>query len=174
MAGNQETAMVDDSIKQGVQQVAQDLYEKHGKLTPSMLVEAAKPKDSPAHGGFEWDDKKAGREYRLWQARGWYKRIQILREAASEPEPLVNVPRVLAQDDDRREGEYQVLSVVVERPDEFSRALEQAQAKLAAAKRAIDELLRAAERGEKTDQVAIIAQMARAAELWADALSAMH
>ncbi len=167
--------MTNDSIKEGVQEVAQSLYEKHGKCTPSALVQAAKPKDSPAHAGFEWNDKQAGHEYRLWQARGWFKRIQIRREPDAEPERLINVPRVVTEaEPDAREGEYQVLSVVVERPDEFQRALEQAQAKLSAARRAIEELYRAAEQTERADQTAVIAQLAKATALWASALEAMH
>ena len=169
--------MTDDSIKQGVQQVAQELYEKHGKLTPSALVDAAKPKDSPAHDGFEWSDKKAGHEYRLWQARGWFRRIEIRSEPEAAPERPINVPRIVQADDaqdDSREGEYQLPSVLIQRPDEFARALEQAQGKFTAARRALDELYTAAERTERTDQAAVIAQMAKAAELWASALEAMH
>lgn len=169
--------MVDDSIKQGVQQVAQELYEKHGKLTPSALVDAAKPKDSPAHCGFEWNDKKAGHEYRLWQARGWFRRIEIRTEPDAEPERLINVPKIViakADEEEGREGEYQLPSVLIQRPDEFARALDQAQAKFTAARRALDELYAVAERTERSDNAAIIAQMAKAAELWASALQAMH
>ena len=169
--------MVDDSIKQGVQQVAQELYDKHGKLTPSLLVEAAKPKNSPAHDGFEWDDKKAGAEYRLWQGRGWCRRVELRPEPSAEPERPVSVPHVVQEGDDEnesREGEYQLPSVLIQRPDEFARALQQAQAKFTAARRALDELYTAAERTERADQAAIIAQIAKATDLWASALSAMH
>jgi hypothetical protein len=41
----------------------------HGILRPADVVEAAKPTDHPLHDRFEWDDTKAGHEYRLWQAR---------------------------------------------------------------------------------------------------------
>jgi hypothetical protein len=168
--------MTDDNIKQGVQQVAQSLYEKHGRLLPSALVAAAQPRTSPAHDGFEWDNKKAGHEYRLWQARGWFRRIEIRIEPAGQPERLINVPRIVRveAEADSREGEYQIPSVLIKRPDEFQRALDQAQGKLAAAKRAMDELYAAAERTDRNDQAAVIAQMAKATDLWASALSAMH
>lgn len=177
--------MVDDSIRQGVQQVAQDLYEKHGKLVASELVKAATPKDSPAHPGFEWDNKKAGHEYRLWQARGWFRRIEIRAEPDAEPERPINVPKVFSQTtieqacpedeaEPSREGEYQLKSVLVQRPDEFARALDQAQAKLTAAKRALDELYEAAERTDHANHAAVIVQMAKATEMWASALQAMH
>ena len=40
-----------------------------GILRPVEVVKAAKPKKSPLHDCFEWDDEKAGHEYRLNQAR---------------------------------------------------------------------------------------------------------
>lgn len=164
-----------ESIKQGVQQVAQTLYEQHGELYPSALVEAARPKESPAHEGFEWNDKRAGHEYRLYQARSWLRKIVIQVEPNTQPERLVNVPRIVSHDGkDTREGGYQVLSVVVERPDEFERALNQAQVKMASAKQAVDELYAVAEQGNRNDQAAVIAQMAKGTALWASALSAMH
>jgi len=169
--------MTDESIKLGVQQVAQTLYDKYGKVVPSELVDAAKPKDSPAHDGFEWDNKKAGDKYRLHQARNWCRKIEIRVESCAQPERLVNVPRIIqanAINEDSHEGEYQLPSVLIQRPDEFQRAMEQAQIKVAAAKRALDELYNAAERTHRNDQAAVIAQMARATDLWADALGAMH
>jgi hypothetical protein len=54
-------------------QVAGEALEKvrghnSGELTPEAVVQSAKPKSSPLHALFEWDDKKAGQEYRLQQA----------------------------------------------------------------------------------------------------------
>lgn len=166
--------MTNDGIKQGVQQVAQALYEEHGKVTARQLVDAARPEESPAHAGFEWDDTKAAEEYRLNQGRRWLRITLIRRDEDSEPEPLINVPPIMTKDSEARDGEYQVLSVLVERPDEFQRALEQAQSKLSAARRAIEELYRAAEQTDRADQTAVIAQLAKATELWASALEAMH
>lgn len=40
-----------------------------GVLMPSDVVEAARPKHSPLHGSFTWDDGEAAEKYRLWQAR---------------------------------------------------------------------------------------------------------
>lgn len=163
---------MNEGIKQGVQEVAQALYDRKGKVSPSELVEAARPKNSPAHDGFEWDNKKAGDEYRLYQARNWCRKIVIRVEPAAEPERLVHVPKIVQ--DESREGEYQALSVLITRPDEFERALGEATGKVSAAKRALDELHTAAERTDRTEQAAVISQMARATELWASALSAMH
>lgn len=40
-----------------------------GQLRPIDVVNAARPKASPLHSRFEWDNTKAAQEYRLWQAR---------------------------------------------------------------------------------------------------------
>lgn len=43
--------------------------EHGGRLRPVDVVAAAKPKTSPLHSRFEWDDTEAAHSYRLWQAR---------------------------------------------------------------------------------------------------------
>lgn len=40
-----------------------------GLLTPEAVVEFARPKTSPLHKRFLWDDTEAAHQYRLWQAR---------------------------------------------------------------------------------------------------------
>ena len=171
----------DDTIKAGVTQVLQQLYDAHGEAKSTQLVEAARPKSSPAHRGFEWDDKRAAHEHRLNQARQWIRQIKIVTEAAPEGERLVHVPRIsMAQDleansdSSGKDGVYQALSVVVKRPDEFARALDEALGKLRAARRALDELYAASEHTGRANGAAQVAQMAKATELFAQALSAMH
>ncbi len=48
-----------------------DKIQRHngGLLSPAAVVADATPDDSPLHDRFEWDDSKAGHEYRLEQAR---------------------------------------------------------------------------------------------------------
>ena len=51
---------------------------KHGgHLTPEMVVDAARPKDSPIHGHFEWDSKKAAYAHWLYQARALIRSVHI-------------------------------------------------------------------------------------------------
>lgn len=45
------------------------LEKKHSRLTPALVVKAARNPKSPLHSAFEWDDSKAGEMYRLEQAR---------------------------------------------------------------------------------------------------------
>jgi hypothetical protein len=44
-------------------------HDNGGILHPELVVRLAKNKNSILHDCFEWNDAKAGREYRLWQAR---------------------------------------------------------------------------------------------------------
>jgi len=166
--------MKNDSIKIAVQSVVQDLFDRNGSVKSIDLVDKARPTDSQAHPAFEWDDTLAGEEYRLIQARKWIRVVEIIRDDGSEPERLVHVPRIVTADDAGRDGEYKPISVVVEMPDEFERALSQAREKFASAKRAMDELYRAAELSGRADQAAVIAQMSRATDLWASALEGLH
>ena len=56
-----------------------------GRLTPDGVVAAAKPKDHPLHAEFLWDDKRAGHQYRIEQARALIRRTMvILKEPATE------------------------------------------------------------------------------------------
>lgn len=166
---------MENDIKTGVQMVAQQIFDATGKVSATALVEAARPEDSPAHGGFQWDDSLAGAEYRLIQARQWFRVIAIKREPAAEPEKLVHIPkRVVIADEDGREGFYRPISAAAERPDEFARALEQATSRLDAARRAVDELLTAAARSDRSAQAAVLARISAEAGSWADQLRAMH
>jgi hypothetical protein len=59
------------------------IVEEHGNLEPQIVVQAARPKNSPLHELFEWDNKVAGDKYRLGQARTL---IRIVREEIGEDE----------------------------------------------------------------------------------------
>jgi len=120
-------------IKNGVQKVVVNLYQKNGLVTSESLVAAAKPKKSPAHSGFEWNDTKAGHEYRLMQARQWIRRVVIIIE--DKEDRFVHVPII-----DNMEGYYKPISTVVKSSDEYRRALHQLNIKFNAAKFAFDEL----------------------------------
>ena len=62
----------------------------------------------------------------------------------------------------------------MQRPDEYERALAEAESKFESARRAVTDLYEAAERTGRSDKAAAIAQMARATAMFADALQAMH
>lgn len=58
-----------------------DIAAKHrGILRPSDVVNAARDPEHVLHGIFEWDDSKAAREHRLWQAREIIAAVQYVFE----------------------------------------------------------------------------------------------
>ena len=137
--------MSTDSIRVGVTRVAENLLQRSGEISASALVEAARPKNSAAHDGFEWDDQKAGGEYRLSQARQWLRIIRITVDGGEDR--LVHIPQVTIEggSSSAREGSYKPLSVVVGRQDEFVLAMDEALSRLGGARDAVVELRDAAD-----------------------------
>lgn len=54
----------------------------NGRLESRMVVEAARPEDSPLHPAFEWDDVKAAEAWRVEQARHLIRVIEVVVEKA--------------------------------------------------------------------------------------------
>jgi len=50
--------------------------ERDGRLYPADVVNAARPKSSPLHRYFDWDDRSAAEKYRLDQARALIRSVQ--------------------------------------------------------------------------------------------------
>lgn len=48
-----------------------------GKLTPQIVVDAARPPESPLHGKFEWDDSIAGEAFRRTQAAELIRSVRV-------------------------------------------------------------------------------------------------
>lgn len=170
--------MSSDSIKAGVQQEVQAILSQHGSIKPSTLIERARSKDSPAHDGFTWDNRKAGDEYRLIEARRWL-RIVVVRatEEAEGTERLVHVPTVTrteAVEGALAEGEYKPISVVAEQPDEYARARAEVLAKGRSFAQALAELDQAAAKRGKADMSAVIAQISRGLDLFEKAIETLH
>lgn len=53
------------------------LYQRHGELTPQIVVDEARSEDAPLHSRFEWDDTVAGEKYRLVQAARLIRVVRI-------------------------------------------------------------------------------------------------
>lgn len=73
---------VPDNIRPDI--VVQELsriHEEHDGIRPADVVDEARPKDSPLHSAFEWNNKLAADQHRLTQAR------QLIRAVISIPEP---------------------------------------------------------------------------------------
>lgn len=57
-------------------------------ITPQAVVEAAKPKASPLHRYFEWNDSAAAENYRRWQARELILSVHIVDADNPESGPV--------------------------------------------------------------------------------------
>jgi hypothetical protein len=132
-----------ETMRKAVQTTVNDIYKESGEVKPSDLLERAEPKTSPIHDAFEWDNKKAGHEYRLIQARTWIRKVDIVFEDRTER--LVHVPLLSIEgnaEPDNGEGYYKPISVVQGDYDEFKRAKSAVLARLNSAKNAYEELKR--------------------------------
>lgn len=93
----------------------QKLEKKNGKLTPGIVVENARPENSPIHSYFEWDDDAAADKYRLWQARQLIARVYIINDPKDEEDKLVKV-RVFhsidVSDDEEADENRQYMNIV--------------------------------------------------------------
>lgn len=59
------------------QAIVDDFIERHGRYDPAAFVEEARSPQHPAHGWFEWDDKQAAHDHRLWQARSFVRDLRV-------------------------------------------------------------------------------------------------
>jgi hypothetical protein len=54
-----------------------DIYGRYGYLTPELLLEEAKDRNHPLHPDFEWNNKEAGHQWRLVQARRLIRSVKV-------------------------------------------------------------------------------------------------
>lgn len=58
-------------------QALADISEKHGHITPAIVVKEATKESNPLHNYFKWNDKEAGYRYRLDQARFLIRTVKL-------------------------------------------------------------------------------------------------
>lgn len=75
---------------------------EYGKLTPTVVVEAARPADHPLHDRFEWDDAVAGESWRRRQAHELIRSVRVTYRPSSDVEDEASVRAFHAV---RQEGE---------------------------------------------------------------------
>lgn len=88
--------------------------EHGGILQPETVVAQARPVTSPLHNKFEWNDRKAGHEYRLWQARAL---IKVVVEVLPGMQEASDVFVSLSSDRTRHGGGYRVMTEVLSDAD---------------------------------------------------------
>ena len=128
-----------------------------GKLKPVTVVEKAKPKRSPIHKAFEWDDGVAGEKYRVHQARNLIRAVRVVVDDG--PEETVTRPQFVHIPE--KDPYYQSTEIAVENIDEFVLAVEGLAGKVAGAQRALSDL-QAMVDGDKTGTAALLSIVASA------------
>jgi len=83
------------------------IEKEEGHIKPQTVIDRAKPKASPIHGYFTWDNNKAANEHRLNEARWLIKSVRVIREddAAKSPRAFVAIP-VISEESNRSKNVY--------------------------------------------------------------------
>lgn len=76
------TATLTPPAPKTAQNEVRKLAAKHRNLTPDIVLRAAKPKSSPLHDLFCWDDTIAAHQYRLIQAAHFIRSIKVTYEVS--------------------------------------------------------------------------------------------
>lgn len=84
----------------------QNIEKKHGAIKPELVVAEAKPKSSPLHEFFTWDDSEAAIQWRLDQARQVVRSVRIIHDDTPAAEqPMIRAfVSVKAADTDKFDG----------------------------------------------------------------------
>lgn len=101
-----------------------------GDASPQALLDAARDPASPAHKWFEWDDAKAGEQYRLIQAR-YYLRSITVEYTTEQAEPMQVRAFVPVYVDGQGRAWKPTLEVLAVR-SELDQVIEQARAEMVA------------------------------------------
>ena len=156
------------NTKDAVQAAIQNLYDRNnGGITAMMVLTAATNKRSALHPKFEWDDSKAGNEYRLEQARRLIRTVRIIED--DKPAQLIHVPSI--DRSESFEGVYKAASVIVLNKTDFQLALDAALTRLQSAQRAVEELRSASQDDDTLSKIMLAYEALATAN---NALNAVH
>ncbi len=138
-----------------------------GKLTPPAIVEAAKPAKAPLHPCFEWDNSKAGKQWREHQARNLVRAVVTVVEGGEPAPAFVHVTV-------EKENYYQSTTVAVQNVDEWESAVDTLAQKVRGAKAALDDLSRVASQKTSPSHAVAVATIAQAFSLINETLESMR
>jgi hypothetical protein len=145
------------------------IHGKHGALKPTNVVDEARPEEAPLHPAFEWNDAIAAEEWRLHTARHLIRSVQVITSDNQKESIYVSVVT------EQKDRQYQPLAVVAKSPDLYAEAVYEAQQRIKAAKKALDDLERAAEHsGMKGAQRNAIKAASEAIENASKAVEDLH
>jgi hypothetical protein len=126
-------------------------------VTPQAVVDEARPEEAPLHPVFEWDDERAGENWRRYQARNLIRAVITIepssdgKESTTQQPAYVHVEQRL--DDGQKRKTYMPIRTVVNRPDLFADALSHLQRKASEMQSAVEALERAARKFNQSDEI---------------------
>lgn len=100
-----------------------DIERRHGKILPSVVVQAARDKKSAMHTWFDWDDSSAAQKYRLEQARSL---IRIVVTTVNTPNATPFQTYVSLKSDRYNGGGYRSITRVLSDKERTRQMLQQA------------------------------------------------
>lgn len=120
------------------------MADKHGRLTPRLVVDESRPKKAPLHDEFEWNDSVAAEMYRENQARYVMRTITVDIVGREEKPPIrmfVNIlPEPETETDVEPERCYVQTVEALQRPDWRQQVLERALKELEAWRQRYEDL----------------------------------
>lgn len=125
------------------------IHREYGQLTVSNVIQKAEDESSPLHDAFEWDDERAGAEYRKQQARALIRSVRVLWSKNGKTNVEVHAFYHVPPEDGNGEGAYQTRDVIIENVDMFTRALGELERDLSSAQDAVAEMQLMAPRGKR-------------------------
>ncbi len=124
------------------------------QFTTKDIVNKAKDKNTQLHKLFEWNDKIAGKKYREIQAGDIIRNLVVVKvDTETGTSKKTNI-RVFVSDN-RRNGVYKSITVVLRQQDEYERLLEQAYKELQAFKDKYENLSELSEIFDLIDVIAV-------------------
>lgn len=114
-----------DLMKVDVGAELQVIRREYGKLTPSLVVDAARDPVHPLHSRFDWNDTTAGESWRRHQARELIRFVKVRNDVADPEESDASV-RAFHAIRTKTEFVYEPVEVVAADPDMKRQVLEDA------------------------------------------------
>ena len=136
-----KTAFVRRGVKaQTAGEELERISKEHGEITPPLVVDEARPEESPIHEVFEWDDYVAAEHHREHQARQLIRSIEVVKPEGNTEPVFIHI---------HSEQAYLPTKTVVNDVDFFAEAKRSAEKRLEEASASLNQLKSIAKRGQK-------------------------
>jgi hypothetical protein len=97
-----------------------------GELTPELLVQKAKPKNSLLHPCFEWDNTVAAEQFRISQARYMLRSIEVVIESDGDENKTIEIRAFHNVQNEDDESVYVTVKQARENPEYWEQIKEKA------------------------------------------------